>query len=551
MFETGNSLKQLAPTPLKKCYWKFLGHYSHLKRMYDLVGPLRDFFRDRVTLQRAEEEIKRALETREERFLELIRTQVYERPSSPYLKLLKLAGCEFSDLGTQVHRHGLEGTLERLAREGVYLTAGEFKGKKEVLRGRQSFRVSPGDFERLDSSAGFITQSSGTTNRPVHSLISLDWLAIRTLGMGVFFSAHDLFSHSHALYEAVLPVGTGVNNLLYHAKFGIRTDRWFARKVPVNTRLEGRYHFLTTYLIVLTGKWFGPGLPKPEFIDIGDICRIVRWVLQNHREGKACCITTAASNGARIARVAWEMGVSLEGTKFIVTGEPFTESKREVIERVGASATPRYAYGGGLSVGLGCANPLNTDEVHVNQHMLAVIPHPRSLNKDGLAIHSLLLTTLHPSAPRLLLNVDNGDYATLERRDCGCALEKVGLTLHLHHIRSYEKFTSEGMNYFYGDLFELLEENLPSEFGGGPGDYQLVEEEDANGQTRITLRVHPQIGPVDERRLLSRLQAGLAKGSWGNQFQAGIWQDAGTLGIKREVPHASPRGKILPLHIRH
>jgi hypothetical protein len=28
-----------------------------------------------------------------------------------------------------------------------------------------------------------------------------------------------------------------------------------------------------------------------------------------------------------------------------------------------------------------------------------------------------------------------------------------------------------------------------------------------------------------------------------------IWQDAGTLRIKREIPYVSPRGKILPLHI--
>jgi hypothetical protein len=144
--------------------------------------------------------------------------------------------------------------------------------------------------------------------------------------------------------------------------------------------------------------------------------------------------------------------------------------------------------------------------------------------------------------------VESGDYATLERRECGCAFEKVGFSLHLHHIRSYEKFTSEGMNYFYGDLFEFMEKTLPSEFGGGPGDYQLVEEEDENGQTRITLRVHPQVGAIDQEKLLSRLEEELVKGPGGN-FQTKVWRNAGTLRVKREAPHASPRGKILPLHI--
>src|SRR5262245_26500913 len=73
-----------------------------------LVADLREFFRERITLEQAEEEIKRALESRQENFLELLRTKVYERPSSPYLKLLKIAGCEYSDLRTEVLRYGLE-----------------------------------------------------------------------------------------------------------------------------------------------------------------------------------------------------------------------------------------------------------------------------------------------------------------------------------------------------------------------------------------------------------------------------------------------------------
>jgi hypothetical protein len=149
----------------------------------------------------------------------------------------------------------------------------------------------------------------------------------------------------------------------------------------------------------------------------------------------------------------------------------------------------------------------------------------------------------------LFLNVENGDYATLDRRDCGCALEKVGFKLHLHHVRSYEKFTSEGMNFFYGDLYELFEKAFPREFGGGPGDYQLVEEEDGNSQTRLTLVVHPAVGHLDEGKILVRLRAALADGSRTNRFTTWIWQDAGTFRIRREAPHMSARGKVLPLHI--
>jgi hypothetical protein len=95
-----------------------------------LVAALPRFLRDPITVQRAEEEIKRLLHNRVDRFLELIRTQVYERPGSVCLRLLKHAGCEFSDLQTHVHRHGLEATLGKLAKEGVFLTSDEFKGKR-------------------------------------------------------------------------------------------------------------------------------------------------------------------------------------------------------------------------------------------------------------------------------------------------------------------------------------------------------------------------------------------------------------------------------------
>jgi hypothetical protein len=187
--------------------------------------------------------------------------------------------------------------------------------------------------------------------------------------------------------------------------------------------------------------------------------------------------------------------------------------------------------------------------VHIDQSLLALVEHPKALDDMYPVIHPLMATTLHPLAPRLLLNVQNGDYATMITRDCGCALQKVGFTQHLHTIRSFEKMTSEGMNYSGSDLFELLENRIPAKFGGGPGDYQLVEEEDDLGQTRLTLLVHPDVGDLDEERLISQLQQGLAQGTRNNRFMAEVWKQAGTVRVRREAPHASSRGKILPLHI--
>jgi hypothetical protein len=150
---------------------------------------------------------------------------------------------------------------------------------------------------------------------------------------------------------------------------------------------------------------------------------------------------------------------------------------------------------------------------------------------------------------KLQLNVSNGDHAVLFERECGCALQEAGLTLHVHNVGSFEKLTSEGLAYSYDDLFELLETTLPGAFGGGPGDYQLLEEEGAGGQTYITLLVDPAAGPIDETRLLERLGAELAKGSRGNRFMVGVWKQAETLRLRREPPIASSRGKVLPLRV--
>jgi hypothetical protein len=534
---------------LRERYRAFKSSLEHanLRGTFALARNLRRFLSPAITVESAEQELKRALESREARFLDLVRARVYERPASPYMKLLRYAGCEFADLRAEVGRGGLEATLERLASQGVYLTASEAKGKEDVVRGGLSFRVDPNDLVN-NLAPAFVTQSSGTSNRPLSSAASLDRLAELASSRCIFFQAHDLFSRFHAIYEATLPSGGGLRNLLHNAKIGVPTDRWFARKIPDQTGLKGWY--LVTCFIVLMARRYASGLAMPESIDAEDIRRIVAWVVERKRQGGSCCVTTAASNAVRIARVAAEMGVDLAGTKFVASGEPLTESKRDIIARAGAAAIPSYGFEDlGVKVGYGCGNPAYTDEMHVSGHMLAVIAHSRTVAEDGVDIRPLLFTSITPSAARFFFNVENGDYATLATRDCGCALEKVGFKLHIHRIRSYEKFTSEGMNYFYRDLFELFEKTLPSEFGGGLGDYQLVEEEDPNGLTRLTLVVHPGVGGVDENRLLVRLKELLAEGRPGNRFTIEVWQRAGTFRVERRIPYASRRGKVVPVHI--
>jgi hypothetical protein len=219
------------------------------------------------------------------------------------------------------------------------------------------------------------------------------------------------------------------------------------------------------------------------------------------------------------------------------------------MEAASARVTMLYGYTPATRAALGCAGPLHADDMHVCEHTLAVIEHPEPIADGGPPIRPLLFTTLYRSAARLQLNVATGDYAVLERRACDCALGRAGLSLHIHRVRSFEKLTTDGMNYVLDNLYEALEGTLPSELGGGPGDYQLVEEEDEDGRTRLTLLVDPSVGTVDEGRALECLQEVLERGDGRARYMARAWEQYGTLRVRRETPRASSRGKVLPLHI--
>src|SRR5574341_112893 len=184
---------------LNQIYQQLKSDLVNVKRTLGLTFALPNFFRSRFTVAQAEDEIKRLLDTRVERFLDLARLRIFARPDSPYLRLFKHAGCEFADLRGAVYRNGLEGTFAKLAGEGVYFTSDEFKGKAEVVRGGESFSVSPRDFNRPNAAAGLITQSSGTRNQPVETFSSLDFRAVDSIGQAIFYAANDLFSLTHAI----------------------------------------------------------------------------------------------------------------------------------------------------------------------------------------------------------------------------------------------------------------------------------------------------------------------------------------------------------------
>lgn len=533
-------------------------HATYMLRLpLTLPFTLRRFFRDGPTVSQAIEQLRGALGDREARFLAIVQSTVFSDPANPYHRLFRHAGCEPGDLERALESDGLENTLTSLASAGVYVLPEEMKGTRDVVRGSLSFRIDPTRLTRRgharrQGDPAFVAQSSGSTGRPVRTITSTAWQECETPALAAFLTAHDLLDHRFAGYEPMLAgVAAGIQTLNMIVRLGIPIDRWFARQVPVTNPLEAAFFRLTAHQIAWAGTRYGPGYARPETIGGEEIGRIIAWVETEHAAGRRTCIRTVASNATRIARRAIETGHALHGCTFVASGEPVTTGKRRVMEDAGARVIVLWGYEPGpVHVGLGCARPAHGDEMHVLTHSLGVIEHPRPVVEiAGRAIRPLLFTTLYPSASRLQINASNGDFATLATRDCGCGLHAAGLTLHVHDVGSFEKLTGEGLAYSRDDLFELLETTLPDRFGGGPGDYQLVEEEEADGRTLLTLLVDPKVGPLDESELLERLGAELAAGSRSHRFMAAVWAQEGTLRLRRERPIASARGKVLPLRL--
>jgi hypothetical protein len=148
----------------------------------------------------------------------------------------------------------------------------------------------------------------------------------------------------------------------------------------------------------------------------------------------------------------------------------------------------------------------------------------------------------------VLLNVSLGDQAVIDRRRCGCPLEELGWTTHLHTIRSHEKLTVAGMTLLDADAISALEETLPARFGGAATDYQLREEEDAHGRPTLVLVVSPRIGPVDSVAMIAAFLAAVGARAGAARMAERLWRDAGLLRIERRRPTVGASGKVLHRH---
>jgi hypothetical protein len=223
-----------------------------------------------------------------------------------------------------------------------------------------------------------------------------------------------------------------------------------------------------------------------------------------------------------------------------------TEARMQAIRQTGARAWPQYASVESGVIGLGCLDPAKVDDVHLLHDRFAAV---QSDATSSLPAQSLLLSSLRrTTGPFIFLNVSLGDQATVEKRSCGCAMERLGWHTHLHTIRSQEKLTAGGMTFLDKDVIRVLEEILPAQFGGGPTDYQLLEEVSGDGRSQLRLLADPTLGPIDSGALKEAFLNAIGAGSDAEHVSSLLWRDSGILGVERLAPLKTSAGKILHIH---
>lgn len=522
---------------------------SRLNDLRDLGRYARDlpgFFRSTLTPDDARRHIRAQLEHREDGFLRLLRDGVYGNPRSPYLRLLQAAGAELGDVAGLIRGHGLEGALGTLRDAGVGLSLDEFKGRCAIERPGISVDVDHDDYDNplLVGHWRASTGGSRGASRSVSTDLSL--LAHDAAYHSVFVSTFGLAGRPFGLWRPIPPSRSGIKGCLYQVKIGEPVAKWFNPVRPPRDPESLAFSIFTTYTVV-AGRVCRARLPLPEYCPPGEALRVARWLADLTRAGRPAVLDCQLGLGMRVCAAARDNGLDVSGTFFRFGGEPYTDARAELVTRSGGHAVCHYSMAEASRLGVACGDPRAVDDVHLVTDKLAVLQREKVVDPAGLTVGALSYTTLLPNTPKIMLNVETDDYGVLENRRCGCPLGRLGLTLHLHHIRSYEKLTSEGNHFLGSDLIALVDEVLPSRFGGDPSDYQLVEQ-DIDGLPKVGVLVRPSIGEVADDEVVAAVLSFLGS-QRRNRLMTDVWAAGDTIRVIRREPYLTPAAKILPLHI--
>lgn len=505
------------------------------------------YLRNPLDAPEADHNVRTRLDQRAARFLELIRGPVLGHGSSPYAALLGAAGFDASDLEHLLQQQGLEATLRSLLLAGVYVTVDEFKGRIPVRRGSFELWVGPQDFRNPRSAYHLPAASGGSRSQGTPVLFDLEFIRACAADAMVVLQARKGLTWEKAVWE--VPGGGARFRLLKYAAMGTVPRHWFSQVDPYTPGLHPLYAWSTRFL-GWGSRLAGHPFPNPEYCPVPNPEPVLHWVDQLRRAGVEGHLFTFPSSAVALAAAAGRRGTDLSPLHLTISGEPITTARMETLRAAGvASVGPRYGSVETGPIAYGCLHPRGPDDLHLLSDLHALI-QAGSSRPEVFPERALLITSLHPKAPFVLLNASMGDEAELEVMPCGCPLEGMGWPVHLYRVRSFEKLTGAGMTFAAADVIRVLEEILPQRFGGKPGDFQLVEQETREGHVELQLLVDPDLGPLEADQVSRLFLESLGSFSIVNRLMGTALQNAAVIKVERRRPQLTRSGKVLHLHVQ-
>ena len=512
-----------------------------------LVGKLASTLKKTIEPDQARAIIRQRLEQREDDFIEIAKKCIYAQPQSPYLRLLKHAGCEYGDFESLIHKEGLEGALHNLFRQGVYLTSKEFRGDCETVRGNTRIVVTPKKLQNPFAKRHIPIRSSGSRSHGTQIVRSLDFIHDTTIYLVLYLEARQNSARSELATWSV-PGAVILSSFIKFILAGSPPSHWFSQLDAKAHELSIRYR-LSTHVLEWGGTLAGIPIPHPEYVSLDDPSPIIQWMTDCLQREQTPHLFTYTSAAVRLAQCALKADIDLQGVQITMSGEPTTPARLESIKRSGVNALPAMGCVEVGHIGYGCLTPEAPDDMHLLKDLHAVIQPGESNDSPDLRTHALLFSTLRLSSPLILLNVSLGDEAKLKRRPCGCFQGELGMNTHIQYVRSFEKLTSGGMAFLDTEIIHVIEDELPKMFGGGPTDYQLLEDERDDGKPQLRLIIHPRVGSLDLDKVKEIFLQKIASGSGAEKLTSLVWQNAEMVTVERGTPKTTSTGKIQHMHI--
>jgi hypothetical protein len=198
-----------------------------------LLSELPGLLRSPMQPLRARQILRQRLDRRGADFLRLLEHAVFSNEASPYLWLLRQAGCTYPDVARIVAQEGLEATLRALYRRGVYLTVDEMKGRRPVRRGPAALELDPAALRNPFTARHVALQTGGS--RGQRTLVPLDvaWIRDRSVDICLWFEAIGGLGWRHRLR----------NGQSLHAQpgFGWKTPASIAWSTSATSRKSRRF----------------------------------------------------------------------------------------------------------------------------------------------------------------------------------------------------------------------------------------------------------------------------------------------------------------------